>query len=106
MFTPFKRKILRKLTGKDTRSMTNEKIRAEILEITQKLGAAESSIVCGSLFCKLTSNELATQLKETLQKFFDSEKPNDTNVKMSTLIDNEYAYDFVPAVNYKFNYGI
>ena len=82
--------------------MTNEQLRSEILEITKKVGAEESSIVCGSLFCKLTSNEMATKLKNTLQNFFDKRKVNDCNVKMSgTLPDNEYAYDFVPVVDYR-----
>ena len=88
--------------------MTNKQLRSEILEITKKVGAEESSIVCGSLFCKLTSNEMATKLKNTLQNFFDIRKANDTNVKMSgPMLENEYAYDFTPVVDFRLDeYGI
>jgi len=42
------------------------------------------------------------QPTKTLQTFFDKRKVNDCNVQMSgTLPDNEYAYDFVPVVDYR-----
>ena len=91
--------------------MTNEQLRKEILEVARKVGATESSIVCGSLFCKFNANihnVLANNLKTVLQKFFDKRKPNDTLVKMSgALPDYEYAYDFMPVVDFRLNeYGI
>ena len=91
--------------------MKNEQLRKEILEVAKKVGATESSIVCGSLFCKFNKNihnVMANNLKTVLQKFFDKKKPNDTLVKMSgALPDYEYAYDFMPVVNYRLNeYGI
>jgi hypothetical protein len=51
---------------------------------------------------------MAENLKTVLQKFFDKKKPNDTLVKMSgTLPDYEYAYDFMPVVDFRLNeYGI
>ena len=66
--------------------MTNEQLRKEILEVARKVGATESVIVCGSLFCKFNKNihnVMANNLKTVLQKFFDKRKPNDTLVKMS-----------------------
>jgi len=91
--------------------MKNEQLRKEILEVARKVGATESSIVCGSLFCKFNENihnVMANNLKTVLQKFFDKKKPNDTLVKMSgALPDYEYAYDFTPVVNFRLNeYGI
>ena len=91
--------------------MTNEQLRKEILEVARKVGATESSIVCGSLFCKFNKNihnVMANNLKTVLQKFFDKRKPNDTLVKMScALTDYEYAYDFTPVVDFRLNeYGI
>jgi len=91
--------------------MKNEQLRKEILEVARKVGATESSIVCGSLFCKFNANihnVLANNLKTVLQKFFDKRKPNDTLVKMSgALPDYEYAYDFTPVVDFRLNeYGI
>ena len=81
--------------------------RQEILEVTRMAGAEEASIVCGSLFCKLKSEKQATTLKESLQKFFDDVKVNDTNVRVSgPLPDNEFAYDFVPVVDFRLNYEI
>jgi hypothetical protein len=91
--------------------MTNEQLRKEILEVARKVGATESVIVCGSLFCKFNKNihnVMANNLKTVLQKFFDKRKPNDTLVKMSgALPDYEYAYDFMPVVDFRLNeYGI
>jgi len=91
--------------------MTNEQLRKEILEVARKVGATESVIVCGSLFCKFNKNihnVMANNLKTVLQKFFDKKKPNDTLVKMSgALPDYEYAYDFMPVVDFRLNeYGI
>ena len=93
--------------------MTNEQLRNDIKEVAKKVGAIDISIVCGSLFCKFNAPDsaakvLAENLKTVLQKFFDKKKPNDTLVKMSgALPDYEYAYDFMPVVNYRLNeYGI
>jgi hypothetical protein len=51
---------------------------------------------------------MANNLKTVLQKFFDNKKSNDTLVKMSgALPDYEYAYDFMPVVDFRLNeYGI
>ena len=91
--------------------MTNEQLRKEIIEVAKKVGATDVNVVCGSLFCKFNKNihnVMANNLKTVLQKFFDKKKPNDTLVKMSgALPDYEYAYDFMPVVNYRLNeYGI
>ena len=93
--------------------MTNEKLRNEIKEVAKSTGATDVNIVCGSLFCKFNApnsaaKEIAENLKTLLQKYFDKKKANDTLVKMSgALPDNEYAYDFMPVVNYRLNeYGI
>ena len=44
-------------------------------------------------------------LKTTLQTFFDKRKKNDCTVKMSGPLgkEEEYAYDFVPVVDYRLN---
>jgi hypothetical protein len=91
--------------------MTNEQLRNEIINVAKKVGATDVNVVCGSLFCKFNKNihnVMAENLKTVLQKFFDKKKPNDTLVKMSgALPDYEYAYDFMPVVNYRLNeYGI
>ena len=93
--------------------MTNEQLRNDIKEVAKKVGAIDISIVCGSLFCKFNAPDsaakvLAENLKTLLQNFFDKKKVNDTLVKMSgALPDNEYAYDFMPMVDYRLNkYGI
>jgi len=91
--------------------MTNEQLRKEIIEVAKKVGATDVNVVCGSLFCKFNKNihnVMANNLKTVLQKFFDKKKPNDTLVKMSgALPDYEYAYDFMPVVNFRLNeYGI
>ena len=91
--------------------MTNEQLRNEIINVAKKVGATDVNVVCGSLFCKFNKNihnVMAENLKTVLQKFFDKRKPNDTLVKMSgALPDYEYAYDFMPVVNYRLNeYGI
>ena len=61
--------------------------------------------MCGTLFAKFDVSiheQMATNLKKTLQTFFDKRKANDCNVQMSgTLPDNEYAYDFVPVIDYR-----
>ena len=45
---------------------------------------------------------MANNLKKTLQTFFDNRKKNDCHVQMSgTLPDNEYAYDFMPIVDFR-----
>ena len=91
--------------------MTNEQLRNEIINVAKKVGATDVNVVCGSLFCKFNKsihNVMAENLKTVLQKFFDKRKPNDTLVKMSgALPDYEYAYDFMPVINYRLNeYGI
>jgi len=91
--------------------MTNEQLRKEIIEVAKKVGATDVNVVCGSLFCKFNKNihnVMAENLKTVLQKFFDKRKPNDTLVKMSgALPDYEYAYDFMPVVDFRLNeYGI
>ena len=91
--------------------MTNEQLRKEIIEVAKKVGATNVNVVCGSLFCKFNKNihnAMANNLKTVLQKFFDKRKPNDTLVKMSgALPDYEYAYDFMPVVDFRLNeYGI
>jgi len=91
--------------------MTNEQLRNEIINVAKKVGATDVNVVCGSLFCKFNKNihnVMANNLKTVLQKFFDKKKPNDTLVKMSgALPDYEYAYDFMPVVNFRLNeYGI
>jgi len=91
--------------------MKNEQLRNEIINVAKKVGATDVNIVCGSLFCKFNKsihNVMAENLKTVLQKFFDKKKPNDTFVKMSgALPDYEYAYDFMPVVDFRLNeYGI
>ena len=91
--------------------MTNEQLRNEIINVAKKVGAKDVNVVCGSLFCKFNKNihnVMAENLKTVLQKFFDKKKPNDTLVKMSgALPDYEYAYDFMPVVDFRLNeYGI
>ena len=85
--------------------MTNEQLRKEIIEVAKKVGATDVNVVCGTLFAKFDVSiheQMATNLKKTLQTFFDKRKVNDCNVQMSgTLPDNEYAYDFVPVVDYR-----
>ena len=91
--------------------MTNEQLRNEIINVAKKVGAKDANVVCGSLFCKFNKNihnVMAENLKTVLQKFFDKKKPNDTLVKMSGVLpDYEYAYDFMPVVDFRLNeYGI
>ena len=91
--------------------MKNEQLRNEIINVAKKVGATDVNVVCGSLFCKFNKNihnVMAENLKTVLQKFFDKRKPNDTLVKMSgALPDYEYAYDFMPVVDFRLNeYGI
>ena len=91
--------------------MTNEQLRNEIINVAKKVGATDVNVVCGSLFCKFNKNihnVMANNLKTVLQKYFDKKKPNDTLVKMSgALPDYEYAYDFMPVVDFRLNeYGI
>ena len=89
--------------------MTNEQLRKEIIEVAKKVGATDVNVVCGSLFCKFNKNihnVMANNLKTVLQKFFDKKKPNDTLVKMSgALPDYEYAYDFMPIIDFRLNEG-
>ena len=91
--------------------MKNEQLRNEIIEVAKKVGATDVNVVCGTLFCKFNNSiahTMSDNLKTVLQKFFDKRKPYDTLVKMSgALPDNEYAYDFMPVVDFRLNeYGI
>ena len=85
--------------------MKNTKLKKDIMKIAEAESATEFTIVCGTLFVKFNSSidkKLANNLKTTLQTFFDKRKVNDCHVQMSgTLPDNEYAYDFMPIVDYR-----
>jgi len=80
-------------------------LRKDIMNMALAESATDCTIVCGTLFAKFDVSiheQMATNLKKTLQTFFDKRKVNDCNVKMSgTLPDNEYAYDFVPVIDYR-----
>ena len=81
-------------------------LRKDIMNIALAESATDCTIMCGTLFAKFNVSiheQMAKNLKTTLQTFFDKRKVNDCNVKMSgTLPDNEYAYDFVPVIDYRF----
>jgi len=81
-------------------------LRKDIMNIALAESATDCTIMCGTLFAKFDVSiheQMAKNLKTTLQTFFDKRKVNDCNVKMSgTLPDNEYAYDFVPVIDYRF----
>ena len=87
--------------------MKNEQLRKDIMKLALAESATECTIVCGTLFAKFDVSiheQMAKNLKTTLQTFFDNRKKNDCNVQMSgTLPDNEYAYDFVPVVDFRLN---
>ena len=85
--------------------MKDTQLKKDIMKLALAESATECTIVCGTLFAKFDVSiheQMATNLKKTLQTFFDKRKVNDCNVQMSgTLPDNEYAYDFVPVVDYR-----
>ena len=85
--------------------MKNTKLKKDIMKIAKEASATEFTICCGTLFAKFnvsTHEEMANTLKTTLQTFFDKRKVNDCHVKMSgTLPDNEYAYDFMPIIDFR-----
>ena len=87
--------------------MKNEQLKKDIMKLALAESANEFTIVCGTLFAKFDVSiheQMANNLKTTLQTFFDKRKVNDCNVQMSgTLPDNEYAYDFVPVVDFRLN---
>lgn len=87
--------------------MKNEELKKDIMKLALAESATECNIVCGTLFAKFNVSvhkQMANNLKTTLQTFFDKRKVNDCNVQMSgTLPDNEYAYDFVPVVDFRLN---
>ena len=80
-------------------------LRKDIMKLALAESATNCTIMCGTLFAKFDVSihkQMAKNLKTTLQTFFDKRKVNDCNVQMSgTLPDNEYAYDFVPVVDYR-----
>ena len=82
-------------------------LRKDIMNMALAESATDCTIMCGTLFAKFNVSiheQMANNLKTTLQTFFDKRKVNDCLVKMSgTLPDNEYAYDFVPVVDYRLN---
>ena len=80
-------------------------LRKDIMNMALAESATDCTIVCGTLFAKFgvsIHEQMAKNLKTTLQTFFDNRKKNDCMVKMSgTLPDNEYAYDFHPIVDFR-----
>ena len=82
-------------------------LRKDIMKLALAESATDCTIMCGTLFAKFSASiheQMATNLKKTLQTFFDNAKPNDCYVQMSgTLPDNEYAYDFMPIVDFRHN---
>jgi len=87
--------------------MKDTQLKKDIMKLALAESATECNIVCGTLFAKFDVSiheQMAKNLKTTLQTFFDNRKKNDCNVQMSgTLPDNEYAYDFVPVVDFRLN---
>jgi len=80
-------------------------LRKDIMKLALAESATDCTIMCGTLFAKFNVSiheQMAKNLKTTLQTFFDNRKKNDCHVKMSgTLPDNEYAYDFHPIVDFR-----
>ena len=87
--------------------MKDTQLKKDIMNIARAESADEFTICCGTLFAKFNVSvhkQMADNLKTTLQTFFDNRKKNDCHVKMSgTLPDNEYAYDFMPIVDFRHN---
>ena len=64
-----------------------------ILKVAKSSGASKAEILHGSLFVTFTPgfvDVLSNELKGVLEKLL-----KDTTVKMYSLPDNEYAYDFI-----------
>ena len=64
-----------------------------ILKAAKSSGASKAEIIYGSLFVTFTPgfvDVLSNELKSVLEKLL-----KDTTVKMYSLPDNEYAYDFI-----------
>ena len=64
-----------------------------ILKAAKSSGASKAEILYGSLFVTFTPgfvDVLSNELKGVLEKLL-----KDTTVKMYSLPDNEYAYDFI-----------
>ena len=82
-------------------------LRKDIMKLALAESATDCTIMCGTLFAKFSVSiheQMAKNLKTTLQTFFDNRKKNDCHVQMSgTLPDNEYAYDFMPIVDFRHN---
>jgi len=80
-------------------------LRKDIMKLALAESATDCTIMCGTLFAKFNVSiheQMAKNLKTTLQTFFDNRKKNDCHVQMSgTLPDNEYAYDFMPIVDFR-----
>ena len=80
-------------------------LRKDIMNLALAESATDCTIMCGTLFAKFNVSiheQMANNLKKTLQTFFDNRKKNDCHVQMSgTLPDNEYAYDFHPIVDFR-----
>lgn len=85
--------------------MKDTQLKKDIMNIARAESADEFTICCGTLFAKFNVSvhkQMADNLKTTLQTFFDNRKKNDCHVQMSgTLPDNEYAYDFMPIVDFR-----
>ena len=86
--------------------MTNKELRKQIMNIARAESADEFTITCGTLFTKFNVSvhkQMADSLKLALQTFFDNRKKNVCVVKMSGPMgeDEEYAYDFVPVVDFR-----
>ena len=80
-------------------------LRKDIMKLALAESATDCTIMCGTLFAKFNVSiheQMAKNLKTTLQTFFDKRKVNDCHVQMSgTLPDNEYAYDFMPIIDFR-----
>ena len=80
-------------------------LRKDIMKLALAESATDCTIMCGTLFAKFNVSiheQMANNLKKTLQTFFDNRKKNDCHVQMSgALPDNEYAYDFMPIVDFR-----
>jgi hypothetical protein len=97
------------IIGQEMANDKNESIqlRKDIMKMALAESATDCTIMCGTLFAKFNVSiheQMAKNLKTTLQTFFDKRKVNDCHVKMSgALPDNEYAYDFMPIVDFRHN---
>jgi hypothetical protein len=102
---------LQEQQGQEMADDKNEsiQIRKDIMKLALAESATDCTIICGTLFAKFNVSiheQMANNLKKTLQTFFDNRKKNDCHVQMSgALPDNEYAYDFMPIVDYR-HYGV